>query len=156
KLRIQEPLQVRIGVATGLVVVGDLVGSGEAQERGVVGETPNLAARLQALAEPGAVVIASSTRKLIGGLFEYRDLGNISLKGFAENAPAWQVLGASGVESRFEAMRTASTPLVGRDEEIDLLIRRWAQAKRGDGQVVLISGEPGIGKSRIGQTVLER
>jgi class 3 adenylate cyclase/tetratricopeptide (TPR) repeat protein len=150
------PLQVRIGIATGLVVVGDLIGAGAAQEQAVVGETPNLAARLQALAEPGAVVIAASTRRLTGGLFDYRDLGTTALKGFAENVPAWQVLGASAIESRFEAMRTATTPLVGRDEEIDLLLRRWEQAKGGDGQVVLISGEPGIGKSRIAETILER
>jgi class 3 adenylate cyclase/tetratricopeptide (TPR) repeat protein len=149
-------LQVRVGIATGLVVVGDLLGEGAAQEQAVVGETPNLAARLQALAGPGAVVIASSTRRLTRGLFEYRDLGTVALKGFAENVPAWQVLGASGTESRFEALRAATTPLVGRDEEIELLIRRWEQAKRGDGQVVLISGEPGIGKSRIAQTIVER
>jgi class 3 adenylate cyclase/predicted ATPase len=150
------PLHVRVGIATGLVVVGDLIGAGAAQEQAVVGETPNLAARLQALAEPGAVVIAGSTRKLIGGLFEYRDLGSVALKGFAENVPAWQVLGASAAESRFEALRATTTPLVGREEEIDLLMRRWEQAKRGGGCVVLISGEPGIGKSRIAQSVLER
>src|SRR5215471_2725322 len=149
------PLEVRIGIATGLVVVGDLIGTGAAQEQAVVGETPNLAARLQALAEPGTVVIAASTRRLTSGLFEYRDLGAIALKGFAENVPAWQVLGASAIESRFEAMRTAMSPLVGRDEETDLLRRRWEQSKRGDGQVVLISGEPGIGKSRIAQTLVE-
>ena len=150
------PLQVRVGIATGLVVVGDLIGAGAAQEQAVVGETPNLAARLQALAEPGAVVISSSTRRLTGGLFDYRDLGAVALKGFAENVPAWQVLGASAAESRFEALRASTTPLVGRDEEIDLLLRRWEQAKGGDGCVVLISGEPGIGKSRIAQTILER
>ncbi len=151
-----SPLQVRIGIATGLVVVGDLIGTGAAQEQAVVGETPNLAARLQTLAEPGAVVISGSTRRLIGGLFEYHDLGTVPLKGFGEAAPAWQVLGASAAESRFEALRTATTPMVGRHEEIDLLMRRWQQAKCGDGQVVLISGEPGIGKSRIAQTVVER
>jgi class 3 adenylate cyclase len=139
-----SPLQVRVGIATGLVVVGDLIGAGAAQEQAVVGETPNLAARLQALADPGAVVIAAATRRLTGGLFDYRDLRTAALKGFAENLPAWQVLGASAIESRFEAMRTAMTPLVGRDEEIDLLLRRWEQAKGGDGQVVLISGEPAI------------
>jgi class 3 adenylate cyclase/tetratricopeptide (TPR) repeat protein len=149
-------LQVRIGIATGLVVVGDLIGAGAAQEQAVVGETPNLAARLQTLAEPSSVVIASSTRALIGGLFEYRDLGTVALKGFAEDVRAWQVLGTGAVESRFEALRTATTPLVGRDEEVDLLLRRWEQAKRGDGCVVLISGEPGIGKSRIAQTIVER
>jgi hypothetical protein len=137
-------LQVRVGIATGLVVVGDLIGAGAAQEQAVVGGTPNLAARLQALAEPGAVVIASSTHRLTGGLFEYRDLGAVALKGFAETVPAWQVLGAGDAESRFEALRATTTPLVGRDEEVDLLMRRWEQAKRGDGCVVLISGEPAI------------
>src|SRR5215469_9207464 len=150
------PLQVRIGIATGLVVVGDLVGAGAAQEQAVVGETPNLAARLQALAEPGAVVIASSTHSLTGGLFEYRDLGAVPLKGFADSVAVWQVLGAGVAESRFEALRATTTPLVGRDEEVDLLLRRWEQAKGGDGCVVLISGEPGIGKSRIAQTIVER
>src|SRR5215469_16030701 len=149
-------LQERIGIATGVVVVGDLLGDGAAQEQAVVGETPNLAARLQAMAEPGAVVIASSTRGLTRGLFEYRDLGTVALKGLAENVPARQVLGVGSAEGRFEALRTATTPLVGRDEEIELLLRRWEQAKRGDGQVVLISGEPGIGKSRIAQTIVER
>jgi class 3 adenylate cyclase/predicted ATPase len=151
-----SPLQVRVGIATGLVVVGDLIGAGAAQEQAVVGETPNLAARLQALAEPGAVVIASSTRKVTGGLFEYCDLGTVALKGFAENVPAWQVLGASAAESRFEALRATTTPLIGRDEEIDLLMRRWSETKARNGCVVLISGEPGIGKSRIAQSALER
>ena len=150
------PLQVRVGIATGLVVVGDLIGAGGAQEQTVVGETPNLAARLQALAEPGAVVIASSTRTLIGALFEYRDLGPVALKGFAKNVPAWQVLGAGATESRFEALHPTTTPLIGRDEEIDLLMRRWERTKDGDGQVLLISGEPGIGKSRIAEAILER
>ena len=150
------PLQVRVGIATGLVVVGDLIGAGAAQEQAVVGETPNLAARLQALAEPGAVVISSSTRRLTGGLFDYRDLGTVALKGFAETVPAWQALGASAAESRFEALRASTTPLVGRGEEIDLLLRRWEQAKGGEGSVVLLSGEPGIGKSRIAETILER
>ncbi|HUH83419.1 MAG TPA: AAA family ATPase [Stellaceae bacterium] len=150
----RTPLQARVGIATGLVVVGDLLGAG--QEQAVIGETPNLAARLQALAEPGTVVIASTTRRLTGGLFEYRDLGAVGLKGFARNVPAWQVLGASAAESRFEALRASTTPLVGRDEEVNLLLRRWEQAKRGEGSVVLISGEPGIGKSRIAETLLER
>jgi AAA ATPase domain/Adenylate and Guanylate cyclase catalytic domain len=150
------PLQVRVGIATGLVVVGDLLGEGAAQEQAVVGETPNLAARLQALAEPGAAVIASNTRRLTGGLFEDRDLGVVPLKVFAANVSAWQVLGAGAAESRFEALRSAATPLVGRGEEIELLLRRWEQAKKGEGSVVLISGEPGIGKSRIAQTIVER
>jgi class 3 adenylate cyclase/tetratricopeptide (TPR) repeat protein len=150
------PLQVRVGIATGLVVVGDLIGGGSVQEHEVVGETPNLAARLQTLAEPGTVVISSSTRKLAGGLFDYRDLGTVALKGFAETVPAWQALGASAAESRFKALRASTTPLVGRTEEIDLLLRRWEQAKGGEGSVVLLSGEPGIGKSRIAETILER
>jgi class 3 adenylate cyclase/predicted ATPase len=150
-------LQARVGIATGLVVVGDLIGEGSAQEQSVVGETPNLAARLQALAEPDAVVIAAGTRRLVGDLFELRDLGAVEVKGIAAPVPAWQVLRPSVVESRFEALRGAAlTPLLGRDEEIDLLLRRWARAKAGDGQVVLVSGEPGIGKSRITAALAER
>ena len=148
-------LQTRVGIATGLVVIGDLVGSGESQERRIVGDTPNLAARLQAAAAPGTIVIGPTTRQLLAGLFEYRDLGEIEVKGFATPVRAYQVLQPSTVESRFEAMRTATTPLVGRREEIDLLTRRWEQAKAGDGCVVLIAGEPGIGKSRIAQTMVE-
>ena len=150
------PLQVRVGIATGIVVVGDLIDAETTQEHEVVGETPNLAARLQALAEPGTVVISSSTHRLTGGLFDYRDLGPVALKGFAETVPVWQALGASAAESRFEALRASATPLVGRGEEIDLLLRRWEQAKGGEGSVVLLSGEPGIGKSRIAETILER
>ena len=150
-------LQARVGIATGLVVVGDLIGEGSAQEQSVVGETPNLAARLQALAEPDTVVIAAGTRRLVGALFEYRDLGAVEVKGIAAPVPAWQVLRPSVVESRFEALRgSALSPLVGRDEEIDLLLRRWARAKAGDGQVVLVSGEPGIGKSRLTAALAER
>jgi class 3 adenylate cyclase len=151
-------LQIRVGIATGLVVVGDLIGSGAAQEAAVVGETPNLAARLQGLAAPNAVVIAADTRRLTGGLFEYRDLGAAMLKGFADPVQAWQVVGPSAIESRFEALHAASTttPLIGRDEELDLLMRRWQQAKEGDGRVVLLSGEPGIGKSRLTQAIEER
>jgi class 3 adenylate cyclase/predicted ATPase len=143
-------LQARVGIATGLVVVGDLIGEGSAQEQSVVGETPNLAARLQALAEPETVVIAAGTRRLLGDLFEYTDLGAVEVKGIAAPVPAWQVLRPSAVASRFEALRgSALSSLVGREEEIESLLRRWARAKAGDGQVVLISGEPGIGKSRI-------
>jgi class 3 adenylate cyclase/predicted ATPase len=150
-------LQARVGIATGLVIVGNLIGEGSAQEQSVVGETPNLAARLQALAEPDAVVIAAGTRQLVGNLFEYRDLGDVALKGLAAPVPGWQVLRLSGVESRFEALRgSALTRLVGRDEEIDLLLRRWARAKAGDGQVVLLCGEPGIGKSRIVAALAEQ
>jgi class 3 adenylate cyclase len=149
-------LQVRIGIATGLVVVGDLIGEGAAQEQGVVGDTPNVAARLQALAEPGQMAISDSTRRLIGGMFEYRDLGRVTLKGLPDPVQAWHVLGASTVESRFEALHeTNLTPLVGREEEIELLLRRWGQVKNGDGRVVLLSGEPGIGKSRLIAAVQE-
>jgi class 3 adenylate cyclase len=157
RLPVQEPLQVRIGVATGLVVVGDLVGSGEAQERGVVGETPNLAARLQAAAAPGTIVIGPTTRQLLAGLFEYRDLGRIEVKGVATAVQAYEVQRPSTVESRFEALHTTGlTALVGREEESELLLRRWSRAKAGDGQVVLISGEAGIGKSRLTAALLER
>jgi class 3 adenylate cyclase/predicted ATPase len=150
-------LHARVGIATGLVVVGDLIGAGSAQEQSVVGETPNLAARLQAQAAPDAVVIADGTRRLTGDLFEYRELGAVELKGITGRLAAWQVLRPSVVASRFEALRgSALTPLVGRDEEIDLLLRRWARAQAGDGQVVLISGEPGIGKSRIAAELEER
>jgi class 3 adenylate cyclase len=151
-----EPLNVRLGIASGLVVVGDLIGAGAAQERGVVGETPNLAARLQALAEPGTLVIADSTRRQIGALFDLEDLGQQPLAGFAESQRAWRVIGESGVLSRFEALRSEATPLVGRDEELDLLLRRWQQVKAGEGRVVLISGEPGIGKSRLTAALSER
>src|SRR5204862_1501364 len=137
-------------------VVGDLIGTGSAQERGVVGETPNLAARLQALAQPGALVLGESTRRQIGALFEIEGLGPQALAGFAEPQPAWRVIGESGVVSRFEALRSGTTPLVGRDEELDLLLRRWQQAKAGEGRVVLLSGEPGIGKSRLTAALHEK
>jgi class 3 adenylate cyclase/tetratricopeptide (TPR) repeat protein len=147
-----EKLHARVGIATGLVVVG-----GEVVEHDVAGDTPNLAARLQALAEPDTVVIAASTRRLTSDLFEYRDLGEIELKGIAGPVPVWQALRPSAVESRFEALRAnALTPLVGREEELDLLLRRWQRAMVGDGQVVLVSGEPGIGKSRLTAALRER
>ena len=142
-------LQTRVGIATGLVVVGDLIGSGEAQEHGIVGETPNLAARLQAIAEPDSVVIAEGTRKQLGNLFELQDLGTRDLRGLAEPARAWAALRRSSIESRFEALRSGKTPLVGRAEEFELLLRRWQQVKSGEGRVVVLTGEPGIGKSRI-------
>ena len=150
-------LQTRIGIATGLVVVGDLVGSGEAQERGIVGETPNLAARLQGIAEPNMVVIAEGTRKLLGNLFELQDLGERGLKGITGPVRAWAALRPALVEGRFEAMHASGlTDLVGREEEFDLLLRRWSKAKTGQGQVVLLSGEAGIGKSRLTAALLER
>jgi class 3 adenylate cyclase len=148
-------LQARIGIATGLVVVGDLVGSGEAQERGIVGETPNLAARLQGVAEPNTVVIAEGTRRLLGNLFELQDLGPRDFKGIAGPVRAWAALRASSVESRFEALYPRElTMLVGRDKELQLLTERWAKAKTGEGQVVLVSGEAGIGKSRLTAALL--
>jgi class 3 adenylate cyclase/tetratricopeptide (TPR) repeat protein len=150
-------LQVRVGIATGLVVVGDLIGSGEAQERGVVGETPNLAARLQGIAEPNMVIIADSTRRLLGTLFELQDLGARDLKGIAAPVRHWAALRPSLVESRFEALHAGGlTELVGREEELELLLRRWSKAKTGEGQVVLLSGEAGIGKSRLTAALLER
>ena len=156
-LKSSVSLQTRVGIATGLVVVGDLIGSGEAQERGIVGETPNLAARLQGVAEPNMVVIAESTRKLLGNLFELQDLAPKDLKGIAGPVRAWAALRASSAEGRFEALHaTGLTDLVGREEEFELLLRRWARVKSGEGQVVLLSGEAGIGKSRLTAALLER
>ena len=150
-------LSLRIGIGTGVVIVGDLIGEGSAQEQAVVGDTPNLAARLQALAAPNTVVIGPRTRRLLGDLFEYRDLGHVELKGFFEPERAYQVLNQSARESRFEALHSPQlTPLVGREEEIERLVRRWQRAKNGNGQVVLLSGEPGIGKSRIAAALLEK
>ena len=138
------------------MVVGDLIGSGASQEQAIVGETPNLAARLQGLAEPNSVVIAESTRKLVGNLFELEDLGAKDLKGIPERVRAWAALRQASVESRFEAMHAGGlTELVGREEELELLLRRWSKAKGGQGQVVLLSGEPGIGKSRLTAALLE-
>ena len=149
-------LQTRVGIATGLVVVGDLTGLGEGRESAIIGETPNLAARLQGIAEPNSVVIAEATRRLLGNLFELRDLGTRELKGLAKPVRAWLALRESTVESRFEALHPSGlTALVGRDEETELLLRRWSRAKGGNGQVVLISGEPGIGKSRLTAALLE-
>jgi class 3 adenylate cyclase len=149
-LKSRASLQTRVGIATGLVVVGDLIGSGAAQEQTVVGETPNLAARLQGIAEPNRVVIAESTRKLLGNLFDLQDLGGQDLKGIGVPARAWAVLRPASVESRFEALHASGlTELVGREEELELLLRRWSKAKTGEGQVVLLSGEAGIGKSRL-------
>ena len=153
-----EPLNVRVEIATGLVVVGDLIGSGEAQERGIAGETRNLAARLQGLAEPGAVVIADGTRRLVGDLFELSALAPSALKGFAEPVRAWRVLGEGHAESRFQALHGARlTPLVGRREETRPRALALATGEgEGGGQVALISGEPGIGKSRLVLSLSER
>jgi class 3 adenylate cyclase/tetratricopeptide (TPR) repeat protein len=152
-----ERLAARVGIATGLVMVGELIGAGVAQEQTVVGETPNLAARLQALATPCGVVISQATRRLVGGLFELADLGPQRLKGFAEPLAAWRVEGEGRAEGRFEALHGERlTPLVGREHELGILLERWAWAKDGDGQMVLISGEPGIGKSRLIRALRER
>src|SRR5271165_641929 len=151
------PLHARVGVATGNVVVGDLLGSGEAQERGVVGDTPNLAARLQNIAATDSVVIGEGTRKLLGDLFELRDLGPQDLKGVAAPTRAYVALSESSRESRFDALHAEGlTALVGREEETELLLRRWMKAKAGEGQVVLLSGEAGIGKSRLTAEFLQR
>ncbi len=156
-LKAPVSLQTRIGIATGLVVVGDLIGSGEAQERGIVGETPNLAARLQGIAEPNMVVIAEGTRRLLGNFFELEDLGAKDLKGISGPVRAFAALRASSAEGRFEALHGIGlTDLVGREEELELLLRRWSKAKTGEGQVVLLSGEAGIGKSRLTAALLER
>jgi class 3 adenylate cyclase/predicted ATPase len=151
------PLAARIGIATGLVMVGELIGEGAAREQTVVGDTPNLAARLQNLAAPGSVVISQATRRLVGGLFELADLGPQRLKGFAEPLAAWRVEGEGRAEGRFDALHGERlTPLVGREHELGILLERWAWAKDGDGQVVLLAGEPGIGKSRLIRALRER
>jgi len=138
------------------VVVGDLIGSGASQEQAIVGETPNLAARLQGIAEPSSVFLAESTRKLVGNLFELEDLGAQDLKGISGLVRAWAVLRPSQVESRFDAFHASGlTELVGREEELEILLRRWSKAKTGQGQVVLLSGEAGIGKSRLTAALLE-
>ena len=156
-LKTHAPLQTRVGIATGLVVVGDLIGSGASQEQAIVGETPNLAARLQGVAEPNSVVIAESTRKLVGNLFELEDLGAQDLKGISAPVRQWAALRPASVESRFDALHGSGlTELIGREEELDLLLRRWSKAKTGEGQVVLLSGEAGIGKSRLTAALLER
>jgi class 3 adenylate cyclase/predicted ATPase len=149
-------LRFCIGIATGIVAIEDELTAGKATERTTVGETLHLSGRLQALAEPGQIVIAQCTRCLVGGLFEYCDLGRAALKGSAAPEGVSRVLGESGIESRFAAHHPARlTPLVGREEEIELLLRRWRQAKNGEGAVALLAGEPGIGKSRIAQSIVE-
>jgi class 3 adenylate cyclase/tetratricopeptide (TPR) repeat protein len=158
QLEIDAALQVRVGIATGTVVVGDLLIGGSNQEQGVVGETPNLAARLQTVAAPGTVVICASTRRLVEGQFEYRELGPTAAKGWAQPVRAWQLVRAIEAESRFEAQHQATTlsPLIGRDEEIELLLRRWRNSVEGEGRVFVLTGEPGIGKSRIAIALQDR
>ena len=156
-LKTHAALQTRVGIATGLVVVGDLIGSGASQEQAIVGETPNLAARLQGIAEPNSVVIAESTWKLLGNLFDFRKLGVMRPQGHCGAGVSVGGLANGTIESRFEALHaTGLTALIGREEELELLLRRWSKAKSGEGQVVLISGEAGIGKSRLTAALLER
>src|SRR6516164_2574350 len=149
-------VELRIGVATGLVVIGEEPATAKANEPTAVGETPDLAYQLQNAAKAGDVVVAETTRQLVGGLFDYHDLGDLPAEGLEVPMRAWQVIGPSSIESRFEALRAGTTPLVGREEELELLLRRWRQAQAGDGSVVLVSGEPGIGKSRIALALMER
>jgi DNA-binding winged helix-turn-helix (wHTH) protein len=155
-LKAPTPLQARIGIATGLVVIDEVAVSGNAQERVFIGETPNIAARLQAIAEPNTAIMAASTRKLLGNLFELEDLGVKDLKGILSPVHVWAALRPSSAESRFEALHSARLiDLVGRGEEFELLLRRWSKSKGGEGQVVLLSGEPGIGKSRLTVAIVE-
>jgi class 3 adenylate cyclase len=149
-------LQVRLGVATGTVVVRELFIEENPAEEAAIGDTPNLAARLQALADPGMVLICQNTRRLTGGHFNYREVAPVALKGFREPVPSWQVMGASGVASHFEAMHESKLPpLFGREEEVELVLRRWRHASDGEGRVVLLTGEPGIGKSHISLAIEE-
>jgi class 3 adenylate cyclase/predicted ATPase len=150
-------VQTRVGIATGLVVIGNLIGTGEAQERGIVGETPNLAARLQEIAAPNTVVIDESTRKLVGDCFELESLEERDLKGIPRSVQIWTPLRVNVMESRFEALHPAGlTTLIGREKELELLLRLWSKAKSGKGQVVMLCGEAGIGKSRLTAALLER
>jgi class 3 adenylate cyclase/tetratricopeptide (TPR) repeat protein len=149
-------LQARVGIATGLVVVGEIIGAGSAQERTIVGETPNLAARLQALAAPNTILISEATQNLLGGLFELESAGAHELKGFARPMPVWRVVREGAIESRFAAIRAgAATPLIGRAHEMGLLLDRWRLARQGEGQVVTLVGEAGIGKSRLIEALQE-
>lgn len=154
-LKVDMPFQARVSIATGLVVVGEQVGAGDTRQRVAIGETPILAAQLQAVAAPGEVVIAAGTRQLVGRLFDCRALDSSEMNGLPQAVEAWQVRGETASVSRFEARRAGLlSPLVGRQEEMDLLLRRWQQVKLGEGRVVLLSGEPGIGKSRIAESLL--
>jgi class 3 adenylate cyclase/tetratricopeptide (TPR) repeat protein len=148
-------VQARIGIATGLVVIGEIFGTGIAQERTIVGETPNLAARLQALAGTDCILVSESTQKLLGGLFELTHTGEHELKGFDRPVPAWQVCGEASVESRFAAIRAKQLPLIGRAHEIGMMRERWHLARQGEGQIVTVTGEAGIGKSRVIEALLE-
>ena len=149
---VDAAFQIRIGIATGTVVVSELLIDETPAEQAVIGETPNLAARLQTLAEPGTVLICPSTRRLIGGHFDYRDLGPLTLKGWAQPVPVWQVLATSGVQSRFEAMhKTKLPPLFGREEEIELLLRRWRYAAQGEGRRQVLEPVPSVSPLPLGE-----
>lgn len=151
-----ERLSARLRIATGLVVVGDLIGTGAAREDELMGATPNLAARLQEVAAPGGVVIAEATRQLLGGMFELRDLGPLQLKGFDHTVGGHRVLGRRHAESRFDARRSCKpTQMIGRDRELALMLDLWRQATSGDGQALLLVGEPGIGKSRLVRATID-
>src|SRR6201998_1775380 len=148
--------QARIGIATGLVVVGEIIGTGIAQERTIVGETPNLAARLQALASPDTILVSEATQNLLRGMFELENTGGHELKGFARPVPAWRVRGEASVESRFAAVRAGGNlPLIGRAHEMGLMLERWQLARQGEGQIVTVIGEAGIGKSRMIEALQE-
>ena len=153
----KEKLSARVGVATGVALVGDMSDSAISEEHGILGDTPNLAARLQSLAQPGGVIISGRTKTIAGPQFEYLDLGKVEIKGFAKPVAAWQVAGKTAVTSRSHALQSSDLlPLIGRDEEMELLLRRWERARSGEGQVVLLSGEAGIGKSRLTVALLEQ
>ncbi|WP_225672560.1 adenylate/guanylate cyclase domain-containing protein [Bradyrhizobium hereditatis] len=153
----KEKLSARVGVATGVAIVGDMSDSAISEEHGILGETPNLASRLQSLAEAGTVVISGRTKTIAGPQFEYLDLGKVEIKGFAKPVAAWQVAGKTTVSSRSHALQSGAVlPLIGRNEEMELILSRWKRAKRGEGQVVLLSGEAGIGKSRLTVALLEQ
>ncbi|WP_425085199.1 AAA family ATPase [Ruegeria profundi] len=150
EIRTHAKLQVRIGIATGLVVVGDLRGEKMFEDGTAMGETPNLAARLQAMAEPGTMIVSPRTHQLAGGAFDYVLQGSFKLKGFTKEVEAWQVTGARDTDSRFRRVEGAALgPLIGRITEYETLSDKWKLARKGEGQIVLVSGEPGIGKSRL-------
>src|SRR5262249_37238156 len=149
-VKVAAPLQARVGIATGLVVVSDRISRAKTRTAEITGRMPNLAARLQSIARPGTVVIADSTRRITRGAFTYRDLGTLSLRGFAEPIQAWEVAQSQPTESRYQArLQGEPLPFVGRKSELAILIQSWAKARSGHGQVVEIIGEAGIGKSRL-------
>ncbi|HVQ67772.1 MAG TPA: AAA family ATPase, partial [Bradyrhizobium sp.] len=153
----KQNLSARIGVATGVALVGDMSDSAISEEHGILGDTPNLAARLQSLAQPGSVIISGRTKSIAGAQFEYLDLGKVPINGFAKPVAVWQVAGKTAVTSRSHALQSSDLlPLIGRDEEMELLLSRWQRARSGEGQVVLLSGEAGIGKSRLTVALLEQ